>query len=67
MDCALLTSHRTVPPWGMDGGEPGQCGANSVRRNDGRIEPLGGCDQTVLETGEAIIIVSPTGGGFGKA
>ncbi len=67
MDCALLTSHRTVPPWGMDGGEAGQCGANSVRRNDGRIEPLGGCDQTTLEPGEAIIIVSPTGGGFGKA
>ena len=67
MDCALLTSSRKVKPYGMDGGEPGQCGHNSVRRNDGRIEPLEGCDQTELEAGEAIIIVSPTGGGFGRA
>ena len=54
-------------PYGLAGGEPGQCGRNSVRRNDGRIEQLQGCDETTLEPGEAIIIVSPTGGGYGKA
>jgi 5-oxoprolinase (ATP-hydrolysing) len=27
---------------------------------------LKGCDQTVLDEGEAIIIKTPTGGGFGK-
>ncbi len=67
MKCALLTSSRKVRPYGLDGGEPGQCGANSVRRKDGRIEPLEGCDETTLEPGEAIIIVTPTGGGFGTA
>jgi 5-oxoprolinase (ATP-hydrolysing) len=67
MECALLTSHRTVPPTGIEGGEPGQCGANSVRRAGGRIEPLQGCDQTSLAPGDAIIIVTPTGGGFGRA
>ncbi len=66
MDCALLTSSRKVRPYGLEGGEPGQCGANSVRRKDGRIEPLGGTDDTTLEPGEAIIIVTPTGGGFGR-
>jgi 5-oxoprolinase (ATP-hydrolysing) len=50
----------------LDGGEPGECGANIARRNDGRMETLEGCDQTVLEAGEAIIIVTPTGGGFGR-
>jgi 5-oxoprolinase (ATP-hydrolysing) len=65
MSCALLTSSRKVRPYGLDGGEPGQCGQNSVRRNDGRIELLDGCDETTLEPGEAIIIVTPTGGGFG--
>ena len=39
---------------------------NCVRRADGRIERLEGCDETVLEAGEAIIIVTPTGGGFGN-
>ena len=32
---------------------------------DGRIERLEGCDETVIEAGEAIVIVTPTGGGFG--
>jgi 5-oxoprolinase (ATP-hydrolysing) len=67
MDCAILSGYREVRLYGMNGGEPGECGANSVRRADGRIEKLKGCDHTVLEPGEAITIVTPTGGGFGKA
>jgi 5-oxoprolinase (ATP-hydrolysing) len=38
-----------------------------VRRLDGRIENLEGCDQTMLEAGETVTIVTPTGGGYGKA
>ena len=67
MDCAILSGYRDVRPFGLDGGEPGEAGANLVRRTDGRLERLHGCDQTVLEAGEAIVIVTPTGGGFGKA
>ncbi|MCC0055661.1 MAG: hydantoinase B/oxoprolinase family protein [Rhodobiaceae bacterium] len=66
MDCALLSSHRQIAPPGIDGGEAGEKGSASVRRADGRIEPLSGCDQTVLEPGEAVTIVTPTGGGFGR-
>jgi 5-oxoprolinase (ATP-hydrolysing) len=66
MECALLTSHRRVRPFGIGGGEPGEVGRNSVRRADGRIELLGGCDQTLLGAGEAITVVTPTGGGYGK-
>ena len=66
MDCAILSGHRRVPPFGLAGGEPGQIGENWVRRKDGRMERLEGCDQTVLDAGEAIIIVTPTGGGYGK-
>jgi 5-oxoprolinase (ATP-hydrolysing) len=65
MDCALLSGHRRVRPFGLAGGEPGQLGRNSVRRRDGRVEELKGCDQTVLEAGEAVTIVTPTGGGYG--
>ncbi len=67
MDLALLTGHRRVPNFGVAGGEVGELGRNLVRRNDGRIEELKGCDQTVLEAGEAIIIKTPTGGGWGRA
>ena len=67
MDCAILSSFRKVRPYGLDGGSPGECGENWVRRLDGRMERLEGCDQTVLEAGEAVIIKTPTGGGFGQA
>jgi 5-oxoprolinase (ATP-hydrolysing) len=66
MECAVLSSHRRVAPFGLAGGEPGEVGRNSVRRADGRIEPIGGCDQTLIEAGEAITIQTPTGGGFGR-
>ncbi|MGF9762392.1 hydantoinase B/oxoprolinase family protein [Microvirga sp. 0TCS3.31] len=67
MDCAILSGHRRVPPFGLAGGEPGQAGENWVRRANGNMERLGGCDQTVLEAGDAIIIKTPTGGGYGVA
>ncbi len=66
MDCAILSGYRRVQPYGLDGGQPGECGENIVRRNDGTEERLEGCDQTVLVPGEAIIIKTPTGGGFGS-
>jgi 5-oxoprolinase (ATP-hydrolysing) len=67
MDCTLLTGHRVVPPFGLAGGENGQVGQNSVRRRDGSIEKLKGCDATVIDAGEAIIIQTPTAGGYGKS
>jgi 5-oxoprolinase (ATP-hydrolysing) len=67
MDCTLLTGHRVVPPFGLAGGQAGQVGENSVRRKDGSIEKLKGCDATVIDAGEAIIIQTPTAGGYGKA
>jgi 5-oxoprolinase (ATP-hydrolysing) len=66
MTCAILSGHRRVPPFGLEGGEPGQVGHNLVRRNSGEVEELGGCDQTILEAREAIIVITPTGGGFGR-
>jgi 5-oxoprolinase (ATP-hydrolysing) len=65
MDCAILASHRRVRPFGAAGGEPGELGRTLVRRADGRVEELRGCDQTVLEPGEAVTVITPTGGGYG--
>jgi 5-oxoprolinase (ATP-hydrolysing) len=67
MECTILSGHRRVPPFGLAGGEDGQVGENSARRNDGRVEKLKGCDATVIDAGEAIIVQSPTAGGYGKA
>jgi 5-oxoprolinase (ATP-hydrolysing) len=65
MDCTILSGHRRVPPFGLAGGEPGRIGENWVRRKDGWMERLEGCDATVIDAGEAIIIQTPTAGGYG--
>ena len=65
MECAILSGFRRMRPFGAKGGEPGEAGANAVRRKDGRMESLDACAQVTLDPGEAIIIRTPTGGGFG--
>jgi 5-oxoprolinase (ATP-hydrolysing) len=67
MECTILSGHRRVRPFGLAGGEAGQVGENAVRRNDGRVEKLQGCDATEIDAGEAIIIQTPTAGGYGQA
>ncbi|WP_417589340.1 hydantoinase B/oxoprolinase family protein [Pararhodobacter oceanensis] len=67
MDCAILSSHRNRPPQGIMGGGDGLAGRTEVRRLDGRIEVLDACAQTVLEAGEAVTVITPTSGGWGKA
>jgi 5-oxoprolinase (ATP-hydrolysing) len=67
MDCAILASHRKVRPFGVKGGEPGQLGKTLVRRLSGAVEELKPCDQTLLQAGEAVTVITPTAGGYGKA
>ncbi|MER9349346.1 hydantoinase B/oxoprolinase family protein [Mesorhizobium sp. M0227] len=66
MECAILSSHRNRPPQGLDGGGDGEVGSTKVRRKDGTIDMLKACDQTVLQAGDAVILTTPTPGGFGK-
>jgi 5-oxoprolinase (ATP-hydrolysing) len=66
MTATLLTSHRVVPPFGLDGGQPGQCGRNTVERANGSIESLRGNDEASMQPGDAIVIETPGGGGFGS-
>ena len=66
MDCTILSGHRRVRPFGLAGGEPGQVGENWARRKGGQMERLEGCDETVIDAGEAVIIQTPTAGGYGK-
>ncbi|WP_064697267.1 hydantoinase B/oxoprolinase family protein [Rhizobium aegyptiacum] len=66
MDCSILSSHRTIRPFGLFGGEDGQLGKTEIRRADGSVERLEGCDQAMLAAGDAVIITTPTGGGYGK-
>jgi 5-oxoprolinase (ATP-hydrolysing) len=67
MECAILSGHRLVPPPGVNGGEEGRTGRNLWRQVSGEIVELEGCDQVVVDAGEAVTIITPTGGGFGAA
>ncbi len=66
MECTILSGHRRVPPFGLVGGGDGEVGENAVRRKDGTVAKLAGCDATIVGAGEAIIIRTPTAGGYGK-
>jgi 5-oxoprolinase (ATP-hydrolysing) len=65
MECTILSGHRRVRPFGLAGGEDGQIGENYVRRKNGRMERLQGADATVIDADEAVIIQTPTAGGYG--
>src|SRR5919197_6164518 len=65
MECTILSGHRRVRPFGLAGGESGHIVENWVRRRDGSMERLQGCDATVIDADEAIIIQTPTAGGYG--
>jgi 5-oxoprolinase (ATP-hydrolysing) len=65
MDCTILSGHRRVRPFGLAGGEAGQVGENWARRKNGVMEKLEACDATVMDAGDAILITTPTAGGYG--
>jgi 5-oxoprolinase (ATP-hydrolysing) len=66
MEYTILSGHRRIRPFGLEGGEDGLIGENYVRRLDGTMDRLKGADATVVDAGEAIIIQTPTAGGYGK-
>jgi len=65
MTAAILSGHRRIPPFGLDGGEAGALGHNRIERADGRREELSGCAEVEMEAGDAFVVETPGGGGFG--
>ncbi len=64
MQAAILSSSRVVPPFGLNGGQPGAPGRNRIIRAAGQIEELAACAQVHVAAGDAIVIETPGGGGF---
>jgi 5-oxoprolinase (ATP-hydrolysing) len=65
MTAGILSNRRTVPPFGLAGGQPGDVGRNRVERADDTVEQLGPTATAHLQAGDAFIIETPGGGGFG--
>lgn len=67
MTASILSSHRTVAPFGLAGGQSGSMGNNWVQRVNGDEIDLGNQAQVDMETGDRLIIETPGGGGYGEA
>jgi 5-oxoprolinase (ATP-hydrolysing) len=67
MTAAILSGHRRVPPFGLQGGAAGQVGRNWVERSDGTIVPLDSKAEIVMQPGDVFVIETPGGGGYGVA
>ena len=66
MQAGILSNHRSVPPFGLAGGEDAQLGENTVERADGTIENLGATAAVDLSPGDVFVIETPGGGGYGE-
>ncbi len=67
MTATILSNRRRVAPFGLDGGQPGEAGRNSVRRADGALQAVGSTESVQMGAGDAFVIETPGGGGYGAA
>ncbi len=66
MAANILANRRQIAPKGLAGGEDAAPGRNWVERADGRIEILAATGSADLAAGDAFVIETPGGGGYGK-
>ncbi len=66
MTAAILSGNRRIAPRGMAGGLPGKTGRNWVRRAGGEVVNLRSCDRIEMNPGDAFVIETPGGGGYGE-
>jgi 5-oxoprolinase (ATP-hydrolysing) len=63
----LLSERRTSHPYGVQGGEAGACGRNTVLRANGSVEETPAKARLELSPGDRLRIETPGGGGFGHS
>lgn len=67
MRANMLANRRRIAPRGICGGGDAQPGRNWVERSDGSREELGATASADMRPGDAFVILTPGGGGFGEA
>jgi len=65
MTAAILSNHRRVAPFGLAGGGGGSVGVNRWLHADGRQELLQASAELAVQPGDALVIETPGGGGYG--
>ena len=67
MSLNVLSSRRSVAPYGIHGGAPGQVGVNRIIRANGTVEQHPGVFRTEVTPGDQLEITTPGAGGYGPA
>jgi 5-oxoprolinase (ATP-hydrolysing) len=65
MTAVVLASRRNVAPHGLAGGADGAPGRQWVERADGTVHVMSGTESVELAVGDAVVIETPGGGGYG--
>ena len=65
MTVNMIAGHRVVPPYGVDGGQPGAVGENYVLHANNKVTNLGTNGQVDVSNGDVFVLKTPGGGGFG--
>lgn len=66
MSVSILSSHRLLAPFGIQGGLNGDSGINTLFKSNGDEIKLDACCQIDLQRNEMIQIETPGGGGYGS-
>jgi 5-oxoprolinase (ATP-hydrolysing) len=65
MTAGILSERRSVPPFGLAGGSPGEKGLNLLVCSNGKVVNLGGKATVQLQQGDILQINTPGAGGYG--
>lgn len=67
MTAGVLANHRRIAPFGLEGGDPGAPGRNSIRRAGSlSSETLAATFGLAVQPGDEVQVETPGGGGFGR-
>ena len=66
MTAGILSSHRRVSPFGLNGGEAGEVGKSYVVKCDRTVNKLDSTATAEMQPGDTFVIETPGGGGWGQ-
>ena len=67
MTAGILSNHRAISPFGLNGGEAGEVGKSYVVKKDKAIEQLDSTATVEMHPGDIFVVETPGGGGWGAA